>query len=134
MNALASTATALNSGSLVKTGFTPAGWNTRADGAGVNYPFGSAITPSGDTTLYAQWNATVTYSSNGAVATAPTAVVTTGSASRTFNLNSGSGITKPNLSFTGWNTKADGSGTNYAGSSSYTATGNVTLFAIFKPT
>jgi uncharacterized repeat protein (TIGR02543 family) len=84
--------------------------------------------------LYAQWNATVTYNSNGAAATAPTAVLTTGSASRTFNLNSGTGITKPNLSFTGWNTKADGSGVNYLGSSSYTATGDITLYAIFKPT
>lgn len=134
MNALASTATALNSGSLIRTGFTPAGWNTRADGAGINYPFGSTLTPSGDTTLYAQWNATVTYNSNGAVATAPTAILTTGSASRTFNLNSGTGITKPNLSFSGWNTRADGSGINYAGSSSYTAPGDVTLYAIFKPT
>jgi hypothetical protein len=87
-----------------------------------------------DTTLYVQWNATVTYNNNGAVATAPTAVVTTGSASRTFNLNSGTGITKPNLSFTGWNTQANGSGTNYSGSSSYTAAGDVTLYAIFKPT
>ena len=66
--------------------------------------------PSGDTTLYAQWNATVTYSVNGATGTAPTAVVTTGSASRTFNLNSGSGVTRSNLNFSGWNTKTDGSG------------------------
>jgi hypothetical protein len=82
--------------------------------------------------LYAQWNATVTYNANGAVATAPTAVLTTGSASRTFNLNSGTGLTKPNLNFTGWNTKADGTGLNYLGSSSYTATGDITLYAILN--
>jgi uncharacterized repeat protein (TIGR02543 family) len=106
INALSSTTAATNSGSLTRTGFTAAGWNTQADGAGTNYPFGSAITPSGDTTLYAQWNATVTYNANGATGTAPTAVLTTGSASRTFNLNSGSGLTKPNLNFAGWNTSS----------------------------
>ena len=33
----------------------------------------------------------------------------------------------------GWNTAANGSGTSYLGSASYTSTGNATLYAIFRP-
>jgi hypothetical protein len=61
-------------------------------------------------------------------------VVSKGSASATFALNSGSGLTKTGLNFVGWNTRADGNGVNYAGGASYTSTGTVTLFANFKPT
>jgi uncharacterized repeat protein (TIGR02543 family) len=124
-----------NSGSLAKTNYTFNGWNTAANGSGTSYAVGATtFTPSGDTTLYAQWDSTITYNANGATGTAPAAVVTKGSASATFTLNSGTGLTKPNLNFTGWNTAADGSGINYAGSASYTSAGTATLYAIFKPT
>ena len=33
------------------------GWNTQADGSGTSYTDGQSITITGDTTLYAQWNA-----------------------------------------------------------------------------
>jgi len=55
INAFSSGTLASNTGNLRKTGFTTAGWNTRADGTGTSYPFGSTFTPSGDTTLYAEW-------------------------------------------------------------------------------
>jgi uncharacterized repeat protein (TIGR02543 family) len=126
---------ATNSGTLAKTNYTFSGWNTAADGSGTTYTEGATtFKPSADTTLYAQWNSTITYNSNGATQTAPTAVVSKGSASATFTLNSGSGLTRTGLNFVGWNTRADGSGINYAGSASYTSTGTATLFANFKPT
>ena len=126
---------ATNSGTLAKTNFTFSGWNTAANGSGTTYAEGATtLQPAGDTTLFAQWNSTITYNSNGAAQTAPTAVVTKGSASETFTLNSGSGLTRTGLNFVGWNTRADGSGIQYAGNTSYTSAGNVTLFAIFKPT
>ena len=125
---------ATNSGTLAKTNYTFSGWNTAADGSGTTYAEGATtFKPSADTTLYAQWNSTITYNSNGATGTVPTAVVTKGSASQTFNLNSGSGLSRTGLSFAGWNTAADGSGTNYAGGASYTSAGTTTLFAIFRP-
>ena len=48
-----------NSGSLAKTGYTFAGWNTKADGTGTTYAAtGSAtFTISASTTLYAKWEA-----------------------------------------------------------------------------
>ncbi len=44
-----------NTGSLARTGYTFAGWNTKSDGSGTNYSAGSSFTLSGDTTLYARW-------------------------------------------------------------------------------
>jgi uncharacterized repeat protein (TIGR02543 family) len=127
--------TATNSGSLVRTGFTFAGWNTAANGTGTTHATGATtFTPRSDTILYAQWNSTITYNANGATGTVPTAVTTTTDASRTFTVNSGSGLTRTGLSFGGWNTAADGTGTQVAGGASYTSTGSVTLFAIFRPT
>lgn len=47
-----------NTGSLVKTGYTFAGWNTAANGSGDSYTAGNTISSiSGDITLYAQWEA-----------------------------------------------------------------------------
>ena len=135
INAFTSTTLATNSGSLVRTGYTFGGWNTRADGAGTTYAVGlTNFTPPGDLTLYALWNSTITYNANGAAGTVPTAVNLVGSASSTFSLNSGSGLTKTGLNFAGWNTTADGSGTNYLGGASYPSAGSATLYAIFLPT
>jgi uncharacterized repeat protein (TIGR02543 family) len=51
-----STVTVLgNSGSLAKTGFTFAGWNTEANGSGTSYSQGNTFTISANTTLYARW-------------------------------------------------------------------------------
>ncbi|MDP4178927.1 MAG: leucine-rich repeat protein [Bacillota bacterium] len=47
-----------NTGSIAKTGYTFAGWNTKADGSGTNYSAGSVISMTGtDLTLYAHWKA-----------------------------------------------------------------------------
>ena len=46
------------SSSLTRTGYTFRGWNTASDGSGTVYATGSDITPTGDVTLYAQWEKT----------------------------------------------------------------------------
>jgi len=38
-----------------RSGFTFAGWNTRADGTGTDFTAGAAFVPTGDITLYAIW-------------------------------------------------------------------------------
>ena len=52
-----------------KYGFSFANkWNTEADGSGTDYNVGADYTPTGDTTLYAQWTAeeyTVSFNMNG---------------------------------------------------------------------
>ena len=50
-----STVTVLGSGSLTKTGYTFAHWNTAADGSGTSYNPAATFTITADTTLFAQW-------------------------------------------------------------------------------
>jgi uncharacterized repeat protein (TIGR02543 family) len=48
---------ATNSGNLVRTGFTFAGWNTAANGLGRDYVAGESYTANVPVTLYAKWGA-----------------------------------------------------------------------------
>jgi uncharacterized repeat protein (TIGR02543 family) len=86
----------------------------------------------GDITLYAQWNSTITYNGNGqtsASSTVPAATTATGTAANTTLANAGT-MLKTGYTFAGWNTQADGLGTNYAsGLTTYQSAGNVTLYA-----
>ncbi|WP_146200620.1 InlB B-repeat-containing protein, partial [Paenibacillus agaridevorans] len=57
------------SGSLVRNGYTFAGWNTLANGTGTNYAAGATLTiGAANVTLYAKWTPnptyTVTYNGN----------------------------------------------------------------------
>jgi len=75
---------------------------------------------------------TVTYNSNGGSGTTPTAQTVNAGSSMT--LNSGSGLYRTNYTFGGWNTDPSGMGTNYNANSSYTPTGNITLYAKWTST
>jgi len=46
-----------NTGSLAKTGYTFAGWNTEANGTGTSYSQGNTFTINANTILYAKWTA-----------------------------------------------------------------------------
>lgn len=49
---------------LVKTGSSFVGWNTKADGSGTSYGVGAGITMNANVTLYAQWTSNVVASSS----------------------------------------------------------------------
>ena len=120
-----------NTGTLVRTGYTFSGWNTLANGTGMNYAAGDTFGISGNTTLYAKWSATVTYNGNGATGgVAPTDASNPYVAGATVTVlgNSGS-LTKTGYTFNGWNTLANGSGTSYAPGATFTISGNTTLYA-----
>ncbi len=51
-------ANTIPSNSLTRLGCTFNGWNTASDGSGTAYATDSTITPTGDVTLYAQWQTT----------------------------------------------------------------------------
>ncbi|MDR0502388.1 MAG: InlB B-repeat-containing protein [Treponema sp.] len=117
-----------NNSSFSKPGYAFGGWNENADSSGETYTPDSSFTVTGDTTLYAKWEYTVTFNANGATGgTAPDAMSANQNASITLP-DKGS-LVKTGYAFTGWNTAANGSGTTYAVGSTYTVTGNVTLYA-----
>jgi uncharacterized repeat protein (TIGR02543 family) len=126
-----------NSGTLARTGFTFAGWNTAADGLGTPYAEGGNYTTDAAVTLFATWtpNPTyaVTYDGNGATSgTAPGSQVKVQGVTLVLSTNSGT-LARAGFTFAGWNTATDGLGTPYAEGASYTADAAVTLFAAWTP-
>ncbi|WP_164821249.1 InlB B-repeat-containing protein [Paenibacillus koleovorans] len=125
-----------NTGTLTKTGHTFAGWTMSSDGTGTVYNATSSFTLTGDTTLYAKWTPityTLTYNGNS-----NTSGTVPSSASQAYNstvtVASNSGIlTRTDYTFAGWNTQADGLGTDYAVGSPLLLTGNITLYAKWTP-
>ena len=122
-----------NTGAMVKTGYDFVGWNTSSTGIGTNYLPGSTITPVVDTPLYAKWASqtsyTITYNANGATSGVVAPPVTGVTSMIDLDTNSGALAKSGGYVFGGWNTLANGGGTNYAAGSRYTATANVTLYA-----
>ncbi|MEI6875773.1 MAG: InlB B-repeat-containing protein, partial [Spirochaetota bacterium] len=128
-----------NTGSLAKSGFAFSGWNTKADGTGNIYSAGVAL-PIGtaNVTLYAVWASpastyTITYDSNGSTGgSVPTDATSylKGSAAPVMG-NTGS-LIKTSSIFAGWNTLANGTGSNYAGGAAFViGSANVTLYAVW---
>ena len=127
-----------NSGSpvLAKSGYQFAGWNTAADGSGINYVGGDTFTINANTNLYANWilgGVRLVYNAGtGGTGTAPSSSGTYYTAFSTADVvdNTGS-FTNGSLVFGGWNTAADGSGTSYAAGSEYNmpGAGTVNLYA-----
>ena len=122
--------------SATKTGYTFAGWFTSSDCSATAVTSLGATAYTADITLYAKWTPntyTVSFDKNGGTGTMSSLPFTYDQAqnltANTFN--------RTNYSFNGWNTKADGTGTNYADKASVknlTSTNNsiVTLYAQWK--
>lgn len=123
-----------NTGALERLGFEFDGWNTFANGAGTDYQAGAVISSiSANITLYAQWapvaTVTITYDGNfNDTGSSPTAVVVNVNSTVTVAGNSGS-LQKTGFQFDGWNSAANGTGTNYAAGDTFTASGATTLYA-----
>lgn len=129
-----------NAGNLTKTGYAFSGWNTAADGSGINYSPNSTFAIGTESLVfYAKWlpvpTYTVTYNGNG----------NTGGSAPTDNLvyqQNATVIVKDNIGnlvkkgyiFEGWNTSADGSGTDYLVPGSFIiGVNSVTLYAKWIP-
>jgi uncharacterized repeat protein (TIGR02543 family) len=120
-----------------RDGYTFAGWDTAADGSGTDYAGGATYTlpNSGTATLYAQWTpisritatVTLTYDPRGGTGQPGNQ---TGNAASNMTVSS-TVPTRTGYTFTGWDTVANGSGTDYAGGATYTLpnSGTDTLYA-----
>jgi len=126
-----------NSGTLTRTGFAFAGWNTQSNGSGITYSQGQTFSMgAGNVTLYAVWKTTytVTYNANctptsGSVPTDPNTYVQGDTVTALGNTGN---LVWTGYIFAGWNTQANGSGTTYTGSSTFLMGGsNITLYALW---
>jgi hypothetical protein len=114
-------------------------WNTKEDGTGTVYAPGASYNANANLTLYAQWtvSSTTTYSNNKPGTT--TRDTATETYTQTFAIDAydegkGYGLSKYEqkitasikYTFTGWNSKADGTGTNYS-----STTGFIRAFTIY---
>ena len=125
-----------NTGNLVNTGYSFAGWNTQTNGTGTTYTQGQTFTMgSANVTLYAKWSAnatyTVTYNGNGNTGGSVPIDSTNYEQGQTVTVLGNTGnLVKTNFTFAGWNTQVDGSGTTYSQTQTFTmGSANVTLYA-----
>jgi uncharacterized repeat protein (TIGR02543 family) len=127
-----------NSGTLTRSGYQFAGWNTAADGSGPSYVGGNTFLITQNTTLYAQWliqnSPRLVYNGNGASNTTATPP-SSGTSYNSFSTqpvdgNTG-GFIRTGFTFGGWNTLANGSGISYPPGSTITMPGSgiTTLYA-----
>ncbi len=123
---------ASNSGSLVRTNFTFAGWNTRADGTGTTYSVGASYTTTGNITLYARWQATITFDGNGGSGAASPSTQTSSTAN--YTLSTQGTLSKTPQTFAGWGSNATGTGTNLGAGVSVVNAGNTTWYALWNST
>ncbi|NDH14939.1 MAG: hypothetical protein EBY47_07730, partial [Actinobacteria bacterium] len=113
-----------------RDGYTFAGWNTVQGGTGTTYQPGSTFVCA-SATLYAQWvqdvsTSTITYDAQGGSGDPADSTCTTG-----VQIQLGSEVpSKTGYTFIGWNTQADGNGTAYAPSSTFTCA-DLNLYAIW---
>ncbi|NLZ69706.1 MAG: InlB B-repeat-containing protein, partial [Spirochaetales bacterium] len=121
-----------NSGNLAKTNYLFDGWNTKEDGTGIAYKEGDIYADSESLTLYAKWSEityTITYDGNSSTSgSAPDKQTDKPGADITI-LDNSKELERTGYKFTGWNTKADGSGETYKPGVTYTNTKSFTLYA-----
>ncbi len=133
-----------NTGNLLRTGYTFAGWCLAQDGSGTTYGQGDTFSMgAAPVLLYAKWTLnptyTVTYDGNGSTGGS---VPVDGTHYETgFNVtvlgntqNLVKVVSAISQVFAGWSTQTDGGGTTYAvGQTFPMGTANVTLFARWLP-
>jgi uncharacterized repeat protein (TIGR02543 family) len=114
------TSATVGTGSLSKSGFDFAGWNSNNTGSGTSYSTGSSVTLTANLTLYAKWVATITFDSQGGSSVASQQYVY-GQSGLTLPVAS-----KTGSAFAGWSTTP--TGTVISGTYS---SGSATLYAIW---
>ena len=130
------TVTVLDQGSMLKTNYHFTGWNTAAGGGGTAYaPAATFAMPAANVVLFAQWSEdtkyTVTYDGNGNTSgTAPVDTLSPYYAGVTVTVLGQGDLARDKYNFTGWNTAADGGGTAYVETDTFTMpAANVVLYA-----
>ena len=123
----------LKANTFTKTGYAFYGWNTVDDGTGTWYANKDMVSPNARLDLYAIWGHSIEYDVNGASGDGPTPSIVRENSS--VVVKAIGGLSKAGCTFKGWNTAANGSGTNYAeGETIASLTSNIKLYAIWECT
>lgn len=109
------TAKALTANGYTRAGYSFAGWNTAANGSGTSYSNQQSVsnltaTHGGTVTLYAQWTPltyTMVFNGNGATGGSMSNLTIKEGEEKTITANA---FSRTGHTFTGWNSKADGTG------------------------
>ncbi|MFU8892485.1 MAG: InlB B-repeat-containing protein [Luteolibacter sp.] len=114
-----------------RTGYSFNGWFTAAEG-GTEITAATTVAIAGNHTLHARWTPdtyVVTFDGNGNTSgNPPTPQEKIHDVALTIPGNTDN-LVKTGFTFSGWNTEADGTGTDYPAGSSYTANAPLTLYA-----
>ena len=119
----------LENNSYSKTNYSFVGWCKDKDGNDEIYAEGSRLKVEGNVVLYAIWKketATISFESNGGTGTMESITIAR-ETNTTLPTNT---FIKDGYYFVQWNTKADGTGTNYT--TSITTSEDITLYAQWK--
>lgn len=115
------------------TGHTFLGWYTASSGGTKVGAGGASYTPTASITLYAHWELTtyaIKYYVNGSGGSGAPSTQT-----KTYGVNLMLSSTRPvrtGYTFVKWNTKSDGSGTNYNPEQTYTSNAALNLYAVWQ--
>jgi len=103
--------------------------------AGIIGVAGSSYVIKGNIALYSRWLPayTVTFDGNGATGGTPPVAVKVDSVSNAILFPDAGGLERSGYAFDGWAIDVSGAGTNYNAGSSYTVTGDITLYAVWFP-
>ena len=125
-----------NTNNLSRSGYSFVGWNTESDGSGSAFTAGDQIAMGlSDMVLYAQWRANpgylVSYDGNGADSgSVPVDATAYESGQYVTVLGNPDVLDRNGYSFAGWNTQADGNGSNYVqGNQFVMGSTDLTLYA-----
>lgn len=93
---------------------------------------GIVIKPMADGKEFTNYRQVITYKANNSTTEADYTAYEMHGATHTVLANTVTGFTAPSTkSFSKWNTKADGSGTDYSAAGTYTANADLTLYAVW---
>jgi uncharacterized repeat protein (TIGR02543 family) len=116
-------------------GHTFTGWNTAANGTGTAFANGANYSFAADIELFAQWSgslatSTVTFNENDSTSDQVDSYET-GASTQALTLfaNLNPQFTNPGFVFAGWNTAANGSGTDYGNGAAYSFSADLELYA-----
>lgn len=113
-----------------RTNYSFLHWNTKSDNSGTAYTQYDNYTANASATLYAIWNAIISYNANGGSG-APA------SQTKAYGTDLTLSSTKPTrtgLTFAGWGTSSTATTVSYAAGAKYTSNTAATLYAIWKYT